>query len=86
MDRWTGGQVSWSLEQAVELGVDVFDYGAKVFGVFTDFKVVGIDDEQFAEFVPLDPVFIHFIQVFKVIEPDGVFILPAPFLDLAYQG
>ena len=74
------------LKKSVNKGIDLIDHKAEILLVGGKVQFIDTDDQQFAQFISPDPGFIPVVELFKVIQPDGIFEFPASFLDLIDQG
>src|SRR5665647_1595239 len=74
------------LKQTVDLGINAVDHIAQIFRIILEVDAVDINNQQFAGFVTVYPGFVTFVQLFQIVEADGIFIFSSTFLNLVDQS
>ena len=58
----------------MDLAADEFDHAAEVFGIFFKVHIIGIDDEEWAFLVFIDPVIVFLVESLEVIETHAALV------------
>lgn len=73
------------IEQIVQLQVNLIYNKGEVLNAFNKIQFIYIYRQQLTFAVTANPVFIVFVEILQIIQPNGIFIITATLLNLANQ-